>query len=106
MEMLGNTSMMAMKLRFGLSLAACALAMLLLVSGAHANTLAPGGSGSPDVFSGLSGLTLLASSSLVTVNGGDNWDFNEAVYSDPNNTFGAGDLDFMFQVTNAGLGAQ
>jgi len=86
--------MMATKLRFGLSLAACALPMLLLISPAHANTLAPGGSGSPDVFGTLSGLTLLASSSGPQSGGGFTWDLTEAVY------YSAGDLDFMFQVTN------
>ena len=92
--------MMAMKLRFGLSLAACGLPMLLLVSPAHANTLTPGESGSPDTFT-LSGLTLLASSpSEAQSDGSLTWDFAEAVYSDPSNTFGAGDLDFMYQVTN------
>jgi hypothetical protein len=106
MEMLGNTSMMAMKLRFGLSLAACALPMLLIISPAHANTLAPGGSGSPDVFGSLSGLTLLASNSGPQSGGGFTWDFTEAVYQDPSNSFGAGDLDFMFQVENTSGGQE
>jgi hypothetical protein len=26
--------------------------------------------------------------------------YEAAVYSDPNNTFGAGDLDFVYQVSN------
>jgi hypothetical protein len=73
--------------------------MLLIVSPAHANTLAPGELGSPDVFSSLSGLTLLASYSGSESGGGDTWDLAEAVYS----TSG-GDLDFMFQVTNTTAG--
>jgi hypothetical protein len=96
---ISGSSMTATKLRFSLSLAACALAMLLIVSPAHANTLAPGELGSPDVFSSLSGLTLLASYSGSESGGGDTWDLAEAVYS----TSG-GDLDFMFQVTNTTAG--
>jgi hypothetical protein len=103
---ISSSSMTAMKLRLSLSSAACALAMLLIVSLAHANTLTPGESGSPDVFSSLSGLTLLAhnSESVYEADTGYGWDLAEAVYSDPSNTFGTGDLDFMFQVTNTDAG--
>jgi len=71
---------------------------------AHASILVPGpGASVPDTFGLTSGLTLLASqnSGTVTATGGELiFSVESAVYKDTNNTFGAGDLDFVYQVTN------
>ena len=81
-------------------------ALLVLVSVAHATILTPGTGGQlPDIFTGCSGCTLLATHDTGLVTSSFNgvtltFDLVAAVYSDPNNTFGAGDLDFMYQVTN------
>ena len=79
---------------------------IILSAGARASILTPGTGGQvPDVFTGCSGCTLLASTNSGIVSGSFNglvlnFDLVSAVYSDPSNTFGAGDLDFMYQVTN------
>ena len=83
-----------------------ALSALLVFSGAaHATVLAPGpGSFPPDIFPGCAGCTLLASLSsgpVTSSNGLFTMDFIGAVYADPSNPFGAGDLDFMYQVSNS-----
>ncbi len=80
--------------------------LLVFLGVAHASVLTPGTGGQlPDIFSGCAGCTLLAShdTGVVTASSGGvtlSFDLVSAVYSDPNNTFGAGDLDFMYQVTN------
>jgi hypothetical protein len=87
----------------GLSIIAL-LACFSLSGRATAAVLPPGGSSVPDNFlAGLPGATLLATtgtipfvSSTSTFSG----TMVAAVYSDPGNTFGAGDLDFVYQVAN------
>lgn len=85
-----------------------ALAALIACSGtARATVLTPGTGGQlPDVFAGCAGCTLFASTNtgLITVSSLGltlTFDVVSAVYSDPSNTFGAGDLDFMYQVSNS-----
>ena len=81
-------------------------ALAVAIFPASASVLTPGTGGQvPDVFAGCSGCTLLASTDSGIVTGSFNglvlnFDLVSAVYSDPSNTFGAGDLDFMYQVTN------
>ena len=69
-----------------------------------ATIIAPGpGAFPPDIFS-LSGTTLLASvtsPNVVALGGGFTSTVTAAVYSDPANVFGAGDLDFVYQITNS-----
>lgn len=73
---------------------------------AYASVLTPGtGPSVPDIFDGCAGCVILATNDtgLVTANFGGltlTFDLVSAVYTDPNNTFGAGDLDFVYQVTN------
>jgi len=81
-----------------------AIAMLLSLSSASATVLPPGLSGPPDFFTPIPGGTLLASSNSGTVtstNGLITFDVVTAVYSDPTNVFGAGDLSFVYQVMNS-----
>jgi hypothetical protein len=87
---------------------AFALALVLMFSWSLAGptqaTITPVGLGAfpPDVFPGCAGCTLLASFNSGTVTSGLlTFDLNSAVYLDPSNTFGAGDLDFMYQVSNS-----
>ena len=81
-------------------------ALFLFLRMASATVLTPGTGGQlPDVFAGCSGCTLLGSTNSGMISSTFNgvtltFDLVSAVYSDPNNTFGAGDLDFMYQVTN------
>jgi hypothetical protein len=78
--------------------------ILLSLSSASAVIIAPGGSGSPDIFTGIPGGTLLASINsgpIVSSNGKITFTLVGAVYSDPSNTFGANDLDFVYQVQNS-----
>ena len=84
-----------------------ALTLSLLVSAAAGASLLPPGTGGqpPDVFAGCAGCTLLAAidSGIVSASFDGvvlNFDLVTAVYADPSNTFGAGKLDFMYQVTN------
>jgi len=92
---------------------ACSLAlllglpvMLIFSAAASASLLAPGTTLPPDIFSACPGCTLLASlnSGPITVSNGQGitltFDVVSAVYADPSNPFGAGDLDFLYQVTN------
>jgi len=92
---------------------ACSLALFLLLPAmfifsetAGASLLAPGTTLPPDIFSACPNCTLLASlnSGPITVSNGQGisltFDVVSAVYTDPSNPFGAGDLDFMYQVTN------
>ena len=87
--------------------AAALMTMFVFSAAASATVLTPGTGGQlPDVFPGCSGCTLLASDNSGFVTGSFNGvvltvDLVSAVYSDPSNTFGAGRLDFMYQVTNA-----
>jgi hypothetical protein len=79
-------------------------AILVFSEAAHATVVPPGpGAFPPDIFPGCVGCTLLASidSGPVTSNGILTFDVISAVYADPANTFGAGDLDFMYQVSNS-----
>jgi hypothetical protein len=85
----------------------CSVALAVFFSaGASASILTPGTGGQlPDIFAGCSGCTLLASNDSGLMTSSFNgvvlaFDLVSAVYSDPSNTFGAGDLDFMYQVTN------
>ena len=78
-------------------------AIIAFSEAAHGTTIAPGpGAFPPDIFSGCTGCTLLASinSGLVTT-ATLTVDLTSAVYADPANTFGSGDLDFMYQVSNS-----
>jgi hypothetical protein len=84
-----------------------ALGAMLMFSGtARADVLTPGTGGQlPDIFTGCAGCTLLATHDTGLVTATFNgltltFDLVSAVYSDPSNVFGAGDLDFMYQVTN------
>jgi hypothetical protein len=78
----------------------------IFACGASASVLTPGTGGQlPDVFAGCAGCTLLATANTGPISSTFNgvtltFDLVSAVYSDPSNTFGAGDLDFMYQVTN------
>jgi hypothetical protein len=81
-----------------------AIAMLLSLSSASATVLAPGVSGPPDFLPPIPGGTLLASfnsGSVTSTSGLITFDVVTAVYSDPTNIFGAGDLDFVYQVMNS-----
>jgi len=76
----------------------------LSLSSASGSLLAPGTSLPPDIFTPIVGGTLEASlnSGLVTsTNGKLTFDVVTAVYSDPSNVFGAGDLDFVYQVQSS-----
>lgn len=81
-------------------------AILVFSEAGYADILTPGSGGSlPDVFAGCAGCTLLASIDNGTVTSSFNglvlsFDLIAAVYSDPSNTFGAGDLDFMYEIKN------
>lgn len=89
------------------SLAIFAIAPLAgaLTAPARASVLFPGpGAFSPDTFTIPPGATLLAeqNSGTVTSTGGALvLSVESAVYTDPDNTFGAGDLDFVYQVSNS-----
>jgi hypothetical protein len=70
----------------------------------QATVLPPGTSGLPDLFAPPAGSILLASTGVVhwtnsvgTMSG----TFTSEVFKDPNNTFAAGDLDFLYQVSNS-----
>ena len=70
---------------------------------ANAAILPPGGGPvPPDVFAPLPGATLLAdvTTPFTASTGLVSGTINAAVYSDPSNTFGAGDLDFVYQYMN------
>jgi hypothetical protein len=80
---------------------------LVLTGTAQADILIPGpGASFPDIFSftcpGVSCPTLLASTTSSWTNSTSTMSgtYEAAVYSDPTNTFGAGDLDFVYQVSN------
>jgi PEP-CTERM motif len=81
-------------------------AMLIFPGAASASLVAPGTTLPPDIFSPCPGCTLDASlnSGPITVTNAQGitmtFDVVSAVYSDPSNPFGAGDLDFVIQVTN------
>jgi hypothetical protein len=82
------------------------LGMLIFSQAANASLLAPGTTLPPDIFPACVGCTLDASlnSGPITVSNGQGititFDLVSAVYSDPSNPFGAGNLDFVYQVTN------
>jgi hypothetical protein len=77
------------------------VSIFAFASFASADILAPGASGGPDLLT--PGGTLRASLSGTWTNTTStmNGTYLTAVYSDPGNTFGAGDLDFVYQVTNS-----
>ena len=87
---------------------ACSLAllpaMLIFSEAVSASLLAPGTTLPPDIFSACAGCTLDASlnSGPITLSNGQGitltFDVVSAVYSDPSNPFGVGDLDFIYQV--------
>ena len=83
------------------------MTMFVFSAAESATVLTPGTGGQlPDIFTGCSGCTLLASENTGFVTGSFNGvvqtvDLVSAVYSDPSNTFGSGKLDFTYQVTNA-----
>ena len=70
---------------------------------AHGTLLVPGpGAFAPDSFPGCVGCTLLASTNSGTITTVTlTLDLTSAVYADPANVFGAGDLDFVYQVSNS-----
>lgn len=73
---------------------------------AHAITLSPGDSGSPDIFTNIiTGTAVATDFTFSTVSSGalPNVTMREAVYADPNNVFGAGKLDFLFQIENGNI---
>jgi PEP-CTERM motif-containing protein len=79
------------------------LCWIVLAEVAHATVLSPGDTGSPDVFSGIDfteAQSTAAASSTQSTSGLSNVSLHTAVYADPNNPFGAGDLDFLYQITN------
>jgi hypothetical protein len=83
------------------------LALMVIVTcyyNAQATPLPPGGSGViPSPNPGLPGAALLASHvgvAWMTPGGLVHGTATTAVYSDPTNVFGAGDLTFVYQVTN------
>jgi hypothetical protein len=84
-------------------------ALLLSFSAPARADLLPGGSGSPDTTLDLSGLTLLASGSASGSSSGAfgtvDWTLTDAVFRDSKNIYGAGDLDFMYQIAFTGTGA-
>ena len=92
------------------SKSACSLAllpaMLIFSEAVSASLLAPGTTLPPDIFPACAGCTLDASlnSGPITVSNGQGitltFDVVSAVYSDPSNPFGAGNLDFVYLVTN------
>lgn len=81
-----------------------ALLICFALSGTAQATIIPPGPGAfpPDIFA-LSGLTLLdsVSSTETSTSGALTFTLNAAVYSDPSNIFGAGDLAFVYQVMNS-----
>ena len=83
------------------------LSTLALNGAAEASVITPGpGASPPDVFGftcpGAGCPTLLASTTSGWTNTTSTMSgtYEAAVYSDPTNTFGAGDLDFVYQVSN------
>lgn len=91
--------------RHGLGLLAAAFFTGAFASPAHANLLLTGAPPlPPDIFGfPVNPPTLLAShdsGTTTSTSGALIFDMVSAVYSDPNNAFGAGDLDFMYQVHN------
>ncbi|HMD47937.1 MAG TPA: PEP-CTERM sorting domain-containing protein [Bryobacteraceae bacterium] len=76
---------------------------LFFSSAAHADILAPGTAGGPDIFSFVCPAecpTLLALVETPFSNANESGDVLAGVISDPNNTFGAGNLDFVYQIVN------
>ena len=89
-----------------LPILSCATAALLSISSASASIITPGpGAFPPDIFIGIPGGTLLASltlpASFTTTAGTTSFTLTTAVYRDPLNPFGAGDLDFVYQISNS-----
>ncbi len=75
-------------------------ALALVFSGiSQATVLVPGSEGFPDLFT-LASPTLLAEVTTPFSNADESGSVLAAVISDPNNTFGAGDLDFVYQIDN------
>jgi len=77
-------------------------AILVFSEAAHASVLVPGpGAFPPDIFT-MAGATFAGGiiTGPITV-GGLTFTMNAAVYSDPTNTFCAGCLDFVYQVSNS-----
>ena len=81
-------------------------AILIFPAAASASLVAPGALLPPDIFPPCPGCTLEASlnSGNITVSNGQGitltFDVISAVYSDPSNPFGFGNLDFMYQISN------
>jgi len=83
------------------------VAMFVFSRAASASLVAPGTTLPPDIFGSCPGCTLDATvdSGPFTISNFDGsitmtLDVVSAVYADPSNPFGAGDLDFMYQITN------
>jgi hypothetical protein len=72
---------------------------LVFSSAMRADVLAPGTAGLPDIFT-FTGTTLLADTVSPFSNANETGTVVAGVISDPNNTFGAGNLDFVFQIDN------
>jgi hypothetical protein len=72
------------------------------------NTLTPGNTVSPDVFTSNAGFTVVAFTGLININPVPGTSFNatyaEFVVQDPNNVFCPNCLDFLIQASNAGPG--
>jgi len=79
-------------------------AFLILPVLTQASVVAPGAVSAPDLFTACAGCTLKASldtGPVTSTNGLLIFDAISAVYSDPGNAFGSGDLDFMYQISNS-----
>jgi hypothetical protein len=78
-------------------------AIIAFSEAAHGTVIVPGpGAFPPDIFPGCAGCTLLASINSGPVTTATlTLDLTSAVYADPANFFGSGDLDFVYQVSNS-----
>jgi hypothetical protein len=84
-----------------LALAGTAAIVISAAPAAFANVLAPGDSGAPDGLPYSFAPNLASTAGTFLSNIGDfSGDYQAGVYSDPLNTFGAGDLTFYYQISS------